>query len=89
MQPLAHTSSIPDSNRSIPSKFRQKVTRSRSSSSRDLFGRNWTANDFGGGSQQTLPNSGLFFEQDLGASFPHQSELAILQADGRRVLIKY
>ena len=27
MQPLAHTSSIPDSNRSIPSKFRQKVTR--------------------------------------------------------------
>jgi hypothetical protein len=27
MQPLARTSSIPDSNRSIPSKFRQKVTR--------------------------------------------------------------
>jgi len=36
-----------------------------------------------------LPNSGLFFEQDLGTSFPHQSELAILQADGRQALIKY
>ena len=36
------------------------VTPSRSSSSRDLFRRNWTANDFGGGSQQALSNSGFF-----------------------------
>jgi hypothetical protein len=57
--------------------------------SRYLFGRNWTANDLNGGSQQTLPNSGLFFEQDQGTSFPHQSELAILQTDGRQALIKY
>jgi hypothetical protein len=49
----------------------------------------WTANDLGGGSHRTLPNSGLLFEQDLGASFPHPSELAILQADGRQILIKY
>src|SRR4030095_6277532 len=41
--------------------------------SRYLFGRNWTANDLGGGNQQTLPNSSLFFEQDLGTSFPHRS----------------
>jgi hypothetical protein len=31
--------------------------------SRYLFGRNWTANDLGGGSQQTLPNSGFFLSK--------------------------
>jgi hypothetical protein len=85
----AASSSIPDSNRSIPSKFRQKVTRYAPAPHLAGIGRIWTANDLGGGSQQTLPNSGLFFGQDLGASFPHPSELAILKADGRRVLIKY
>src|SRR3954449_812074 len=72
MQPLAHTSSIPDSNRSIPSKFRQKVTRYA-----PLAGI-----CSAGIGQQTISAAvangrfriPAFFEQDLRASFPDPSE---------------